>query len=97
MVGAGKIVYISGWYINSKLTDVFDVSNYAKSDAATKNLPATGIGANTARFPISQSGEGQGEEASKRGRQVDQQNKQERRVVLVALAFVTFSYNRDGK
>ena len=97
LIPARKFVDIPGWYITSKKTDVFEVSNYAKSAAASKNLPASGIGVITARFHVSQSGEGKGEEATKRGRQIDQEYKQERRVVGGTRAFVTVRYNREGK
>ena len=97
LIGAGKAVDIPGWYITSRKTDVFEVSNYAKSAAAAKNLPATGIGVITARFHISQSAGSRGDEGTKRGRQIDQEYKQERRVIGATRAFVTVRYNRDGQ
>ncbi len=97
LIPSGKSADIPGWYITSKKTDVFEVSNYAKSAAASKNLPAAGIGVITARFHVSQSAEGKGEEATKRGRQIDQDYKQERRSIGVNRAFITVRYNRDGK
>jgi hypothetical protein len=97
LIPPGKTVDIPGWYITGKKTDVFEVSNYAKSAAAAKALPASGIGVITARFHISLPGDGKGEEATKRGRQIDQEYRQERRVIGENRAFVTVRYNRDGK
>lgn len=97
LVGSNKFVDIPGWYITGKKTDVFEVSSYAKSAAESKNLPASGIGVITARFHVSQTGEGKGDEATKRGRQIDQEYKQERRVIGSSRAFVTVRYNRDGQ
>ena len=97
LVGPGQAVDIPGWYITNRKTDLFEVSNYAKSAAASKNLPATGIGVITARFHISQSGEGKGDEATKRGRRIDQEYKQERRVIGTTRSFVTVRYNRDAQ
>ena len=97
IIPAGKSTDIPGWYITGKDTDVFEVANYAKSAAAAKGLPASGIGVVTARFHLSSPAVGKGEEATTRGRRIDQAYDQVRRAIGATRAFVTVRYNRDGQ
>lgn len=104
LVPAGKSVDIPGWYINSRKTDVFEITSYAKSAAAAKSIPKTSVGTITAAFhaawdpaavpPPDEAGAKSADTATGRGRRIDQRYETVKRVVGKQRGFVTVRYNR---
>lgn len=104
LVPAGGFVDIPGWYINTNQTDVFEITSYAKSAAASKSIPMSSIGTITAAFhasweptatpPSDEAGAKSADTATGRGRRIEQKYETVKRVVGKQRAIVTVRYNR---
>lgn len=98
------VVDIPGWYINSNKTDIFEITSYAKSAAASKSAPMVSVGTITAAFhaswnpsdapPSDEVGAKSADTATGRGRRIDQKYEIVERVVGKQRAIVTVRYNR---
>ncbi|MEO2018767.1 MAG: hypothetical protein ABGZ53_30840 [Fuerstiella sp.] len=95
IVAAGSFVNIPGWYINSAKTDVFEITSYAKSAAATKSIPMASTGTITASFHRSyEASPKDADTATGLGRRIDQKYETVKRVVGKQRAIVTVRYHR---
>lgn len=94
LIPPGRFVEIPGWYVSNGKTDAFEIGGYADSAAAQKLVPSTSVGVITATFHEAIEGSGKDPKATKRGRQIGQAYKEEKRVVKPPIAVVSVRYDR---
>lgn len=104
IIPPGGSIDVPGWYVTSELTDAFEIGQYAKSAAAAKEIPMTRTGTITVSFhacwepqkspPPDEAIGKSADNATIRGRRIEQQYKVVPRVIGRERAFVTVRYNR---